>query len=169
MVNEHDLLVIAGAAQCNRPLAVLSRLLRICVVQFARRTRQLAIHLGDHRKGLGLVEFAGDGEKRVIGLVVFLVKGRQPLHWHVLDIRAAADRAAAIGVEGVGGFEHPLVENSLGAVLAHLELVPHYRHLGVEHRLFHLHAGHPLRLEAEGPFEVLVSGLDRLVVVRAVK
>ena len=120
------------------------------------------------RESFRLVELAGDGQHRVIGLVILLIERVQALDRHVLDIGAAADGAAAIRVERVGGLEDALVEDAVGTVLAHFELVADHRHLGVEQRLFDLHAGHALGFEPQRPLEIGVARGDGFVVVGAV-
>ena len=123
---------VPDAAQRDRALAVLHRLLRVDARQRARRLRDGAEVLRDQReRGLD-VELARDDQHRVVGLVVHPVERLQPLDVDVLDVGARADLQVAVVVPLVRGREHLAEQHELRIVLAVLELVAHDRHLGVE-------------------------------------
>ena len=77
MIDGHETLGIADAAQGDGALAILGGFDGVGLFERAGGLGNGAEerrHLGQR---LGLVELAGDGQQRVIGLVVFLIKRSQ--------------------------------------------------------------------------------------------
>ena len=167
-VAEHDDLHIALAAHDETALAVLLRLHRPERRQHALRFRDGAERFGDPRQRLRRVEFAGDEQHRVVGLVVGAVERLQILDAHVLDVAAVADGGAAVAVPVVGHAVHPLEHDRERAVLAALVLVAYHRHFGIEILAGDEGMDHAVGLHVERPLQVLGAGLEHFVVVGAV-
>jgi hypothetical protein len=87
---------------------------------------------------------------------------------HPFDVGALADDRVAVVVPGEGELLHALEQHRAGVVLAHLELVSHHRHLGVEVLLRHERVHHAVGFHAERPVEVVGGGGEGLEVGGAV-
>ena len=107
--------------------------------------------LATQASALGASNLPAMVSTRVVGLVILVVEGRQALDGHIFDIGAAADGQFAVIVESVGGFQSALVEHARRVVLAHLELVAHHGHFGIEQLLFDAHVGHPVGFQLRWP------------------
>src|ERR1035438_1554461 len=116
VIDGQDALRIADAAEGDGALPILGRLDGVRLFEGAGGLGNGAEEGGYLGERFGIVELAGDGEQRVIGLVVFLIKRSQFLDRHIFDIGAVADGELAVIVPGVGGFEGALGEHAVGAV-----------------------------------------------------
>jgi len=66
------------------------------------------------------------------------------------------------------GREHPLQQNLRGGVLALLEFVADDGHFRLQVFALHEAVDHPVGFQAEGEFQVVVAGRQRLVIISAV-
>ena len=108
VIERHEALGIADAAQGDGAFAVLRGLVGVGLFERAGGLGNGAEELGDQGEGLGLVELAGDGQQRVIGLVILLVERSQSVDRHIFDVGAVADGGLAVVVPGEGGLEGAL-------------------------------------------------------------
>ena len=169
VVGGHQQRRAAAAPQRDLALAVLRRVERVHRRQLARRLRDRAEAVGHPLQHLRRVEFAGDDERGVVGLVVQLVEGLQPRDVDVLDIAARADDRAAVGVPVVHRRHRALHQDAAGVVLAAFHLVAHHRHLGVEVFARDVAVDHRIGQPAQVPAQVVVVGREAGGVVGAVE
>ncbi len=147
-----------------------------CAGSTVQNSGSLARGPGDRAEGvddegerLRLVELAGHQQHRVVGLVIHPVERLEVLLLHVLDVAAVADGGSPVAVPVVGHALQAFQEHAERGILAHLEFVAHDGHLGRQVGLADEGIHHPVGLHLDGPPEVVVSGLDELVVVGAVE
>ena len=138
--------IVADAAKRHGALAVLGGLLRVGLIQNARRLWKLPKDLGNPRQRLRLVHLSRHREHRVVGLIILLIKGSQPRVGHVLDVRTGADRRLTVIVERVRRLQRALLQHALRAVLSDFEFVPDHGHFGVHDRLLDAGVHHPIGL-----------------------
>jgi len=159
---------IAGAAQDHFAFAILRGFLGIGRDEFAGGPRNRAEDVLDPRKRLGVVEFTGDDQRCVVGLVILVIEVLEALDRHVLDIAAGANRRAAIAVPQVGGGHNALKQDAGGGIFTHLEFVAHHGHFAIEIGARDAGVNHAVRLEFEREAQILVRGGHGFEVVGAV-
>ncbi len=169
MIQRHYRLNLTDAAQGYGPFAVLRGFHRIRLVQYPLRPGNRGKSVRDIGQCLRFVDFPRNGQHCIVRLIVFLIKRAEPVIGYVLNIGARAYRALPVVVERVRSFHGALLKHILCAVFPHLELIADHRHLRI-HDLFR-DAGvhHPVRLELDGPFQVLLGRIHSFKVVRAVE
>ena len=171
VIRGHEDLDVADAAHGDLALAVLHRLDR------CRSSASSRVGLRDRAEvfarsassALALVELAGDDEHGVVGLIVLLVERLQALDRHALDVAAAADRRLAVVVPA-DRRRSACARSSTPSGCSRrdsnsLRTTVNSR---VEVLLRDERVDHPVGFEVERPLEVLVAGVERLEVVRAV-
>ena len=168
VIAEHHLRHAADAAQRDAALAVLHRVDRVQARQRALGLRDAAERLLDPAHHARRIELARDDQRRVVGLVVQAIERLQPADVDVLDVAARADRRLAVVVPLEHRGQRLLEQDAPGVVLAHLHLVAHHRHLGVEILARDERVDHRVGLPAEVPAQVVVVGREAGEVVGAV-
>ncbi len=156
------------AAQNDLPLAVLGRLFRVSLIELSPRLLERAEILHDVFERFLLIEFASDDEHRVIDLVILAIKGLEALDRHAFDIGPIANRRFAVIVPFISDCHHPLLENVLRVVLAHLELIANDGHFREQIFALHVAIDQPIRFELDAEFQVLVARGHGLVIVRSI-
>ena len=172
VIRHHDHLDVSDAPERDHALPVLRGLTGICLPE---RVGSGTIRLGDLPERLDnelygplLIEFSRHDQQGVVGLVVLPVEGLEPVDRHALHVGAGADDRLPIVVPQIGGGEGALHEDTEGAVLSRLHLVPDHRHLRVEILGGDEGVDHAVGFEVEGPLQVVLRGGEGFEVVGAV-
>ena len=159
----------AVSTQGDAALAVLNRIERVERGQDSRGLLDRTERLRDPLQRLRGIELAGHDQRGVVGLVVLAIERLQTRDVDVLDVRARADGVLAVVVPLVHRGQRLREQDAVGAVLAHLHLVAHHRHFGVEVTTSDEAVGHRIGLPAEVPAQVVVVGREARGVVGAVE
>ncbi len=166
-----DDLDISAAANDHFSLPVLHGFLCVGDRQHTVRPADRAEELAHSLQGFRFINPAAHEENRVVGLVILLEEGGQPLDVHVLDIAPIADGRFAVVVPVVRRRQHPLVEHGSRPILTGLEFVADNGHLRLEFcrgslRIdSHPTVDHPVRFHPQGPTKVFVRGLEGFEIV----
>ena len=168
-VADHQHLRLARTADRERALAVGGGLDRPLLRKDALGLGDRAEELADPAEHLVGVEPARNRQHGVVGLIVAAVEGLKVLDFDVFDVASRADRAASVAVPVKEHGLHALEQNARRAVFAHLVLVAHDGHLGVEILAGDEGVDHGVGLPAERPLHVVVRSREGDVVVRAVE
>ena len=168
MVHRHQNLLVTHPADYRRSFAILHRFHRVRRDQLAGGLRdpgEVAVH---QFQQLGFIYLSRNCQHRVVRLVVLAVELLQLLNRYSFHVALVADHRTPVAVSGVGRSHRPLQCHPHGAVLTHLELVPHNGEFFVQ--IFFLNEGvhHPVRFEVQSPLQILVGRLEGLEVVGAI-
>ncbi len=158
-----------AASHGDAALAVLHRVDGVKRRQHAPGLGNGAEALLDPSQGLSGIELAADDQRGVVRLVVQLVEGLQALDADVLDVSPRTDGVFAVVVPLEHGGHQALPDHVGRVVLAHLHLVAHHRHLGVEVLLGDEAVDHRVGLPAQVPLERVGVGAEGGEVVGAVE
>src|SRR6185437_10900131 len=165
--DDHDL-VVADAAQRHGSLAVLCRLFGIGLFKRSSGLGDTAKILRNQGQSFRVVYVTGDGEHRIVGLIILAIERLQPLYGNVLNIGTRANSRLSVVMPQIGRREDALLPDIRGTVLSHFELIANHRHFAIQVFLRDKRMNHAVSLKVERPVQVLITGSEGLEIVGAV-
>ena len=169
VIGHDNALHLANAAENYQAFPVLSRFDRVVGLKHALRLRNCAEVFGDKAERPGFIEFPGNEQDGVIGLVIVSIERLKTFDRYVLDVAARADCGLAVVVPEKCSRHDALFEHIHGRILSALELVSHHRHFAIEVFLGNKRIHHAVGFQIQSPFEIGIRGLKSFEVVGAVE
>src|SRR5438128_9940171 len=123
VIGHDNALHLANAPESYRAFPILSRFDRVVGLKHALRLRNWAEVFGDEAERPGFIEFAGNEQDGVIGLVIVSIERLKTFDRYVLDVAARADCGLAVVVPEKCSRHDALFEHIHGRILSSLELV----------------------------------------------
>src|SRR5205809_7849369 len=125
VIGHDNALHLANASERYRAFPILSRFDRVVGLKHALRLRNWAEVFGDEAERPGFIEFAGNEQDGVIGLVIVSVERLKTFDRYVLDVAAGAESGLAVVVPEKCSRHDALFQPVHARSRSALELVSH--------------------------------------------